>query len=845
MTQNQKPSIKVQRRRPGSGTPSGQRERAEAPERQREGESGSFGGTPSDSSGGLSGGTSGGLTGGVPSLSGLGSLFSKSPLLLVGIVVVGICCLGLFLLGGGGKLLSGLQSIEATSVSSSDNTGNNENTGNTGNQAQSNEPVVVYEATRTPRPTITPAPVGSAKKWLVMLYQDADDKILEQDIFVDLNEAERVGSGPNLNIVAQIDRYQGAFSGDGNWTGTRRYYVRQDDDLNTISSDLVQDLGEVNMASGDTLVDFITWAVANYPADKYVLILSDHGMGWPGGWSDGTASGSSGKAPLQSAIGDNLFLNELDQSLEQARAQSGIDKFELIGMDACLMGHIEVMTALAPHAKYAVLSQETEPSLGWAYTAFLGELSSNTSINGGQLGKLIVDSYIVDDQRIVDDEARRDLASGGSPLSSLFGEVSVPSAAQLARQFGQSITLTDADLQALPELIDALNNLAVSLQEADQRYVAQARSYAQSFTSIFGSDVPPAYIDLGSFVDLVAKNSGKRSIAEAVDQLKTAMGNVIIAEKHGNRVPGATGISIYFPNSQLYQSPMAGPQSYTVLADRFASETLWDDFLAFHYTGKTFDAKSGSVAIPASGTASRSPASGGITVSAITASASEVSVGETVNLSVDVEGKNVGYIKLLVGYLDTNANSIYLADSDYLAGSETRQVGGVYYPVWDEGGFNMNFDWEPIVYAINDGKSLHPALFTPQTYGASSEEAVYTVEGNYTFADSGDQRKARLYFVNGKLQQVFGFTEGDAAGAPSEIIPQSGDTFTILDKWLDLDSSGNVVQNIRQEGDTLTFSGTLFTWEVMDAAAGQYVVGFIVEDLDGNSQVVFQPITVR
>ena len=27
-----------------------------------------------------------------------------------------------------------------------------------------------------------------------MLYQDADDKILEKDIFLDLNEAERVGS---------------------------------------------------------------------------------------------------------------------------------------------------------------------------------------------------------------------------------------------------------------------------------------------------------------------------------------------------------------------------------------------------------------------------------------------------------------------------------------------------------------------------------------------------------------------------------------------------------------------------------------------------------------------------
>ncbi len=33
-------------------------------------------------------------------------------------------------------------------------------------------------------------------------------------------------------------------------------------------------------------LDFVTWAVSAYPADKYVLILEDHGAGWPGGWTD-------------------------------------------------------------------------------------------------------------------------------------------------------------------------------------------------------------------------------------------------------------------------------------------------------------------------------------------------------------------------------------------------------------------------------------------------------------------------------------------------------------------------------------------------------------------------------
>jgi len=28
-----------------------------------------------------------------------------------------------------------------------------------------------------------------------------------------------------------LDRFKGAFTGDGNWTSTRRYYVTQDNDL--------------------------------------------------------------------------------------------------------------------------------------------------------------------------------------------------------------------------------------------------------------------------------------------------------------------------------------------------------------------------------------------------------------------------------------------------------------------------------------------------------------------------------------------------------------------------------------------------------------------------------------
>ena len=77
----------------------------------------------------------------------------------------------------------------------------------------------------------------------------------------------------------------------------------------------------------------------------------------------------------------------------------------MIGLDACLMGQLEVFTALEPYARYAVASEETEPSLGWAYTDFLKGLNQNPDMNGAQLGRLIVESYIEDDQRIVDRSA--------------------------------------------------------------------------------------------------------------------------------------------------------------------------------------------------------------------------------------------------------------------------------------------------------------------------------------------------------------------------------------------------------------------------------------------------------
>ncbi len=813
------PEINVQRRRKGE-KPTGQ---AVAPQRREPG-----GGQGSGSGSGL-GGSSGGGMGGSPfgGGGGGGGLFTPTRGKVGGcgglLGIIAIVVIYMLLSQGGG--LGGDQGqvpIDQPPVT--------------------NQEPTQIRATQTPRATRVPSTSGSGDTWLVMLYQDADDQALEQDIYLDLNEAEKVGSTDKVTIVAQMDRFRGGFQGGEDWTSTRRYLVTQDDDLNNIGSELVDDLGETNMADGQTLVDFVSWAVETYPADRYALVLSDHGMGWPGGWSDPTGGADRGSAPLISALqGDSIYLSELEGALGQIQANTGIEKLDLIGMDACLMSQMEVYAMLQPYARFAVASEETEPGLGWAYAAFLNDLVNNPAMDGAQLATDIVDTYIGQDQRIVDNQARADFLRQGSSAGGFFGAPSI-SAAQISSQIERDITLTALDLDAFAGLNSAFNDFAYALQSVDQRAIASARNYTQSYTSIFGREVPPSYIDLGHFVQLAVKQTGDAGLQSAAQNVMTALNNALVAERHGTSKPGSTGVAIYFPNSTLYRSPYTGMQSYTMLADQFARVSLWDDFLVYHYNDRSFQADAAEPVVPSSSNITRAPGAGNIAITWVSGENASVTPGDSVQLSVEISGENVGYVYLFAGLYDQSSDSIYVADTDYLESSDTQNLNGVFYPVWPEGGtFRMNFDWEPILFQITDGSQAALALFNPVSYGASAADAAYMVQGRYTFADSGEERQAQLIFKDSKLYQVFGFTGTDTAGAPREITPSEGDTFTIANKWLT--NGGKDV--IYEDGDTLTFGAAPFTWEQIYAPAGEYVVGFLVSDLDGNVFDANTQVTVR
>src|SRR5690606_2280099 len=115
--------------------------------------------------------------------------------------------------------------------------------------------------------------------WTVMVFI-AGDNNLEPAGLMDINEMEAVGSSRDVNILVEMDRSRSYVDYDGDWTDARRFYIQQDQDLEVINSPVMERLGETNSGSADTVADFATWGITNYPAQKYMLVLWDHGGAW-------------------------------------------------------------------------------------------------------------------------------------------------------------------------------------------------------------------------------------------------------------------------------------------------------------------------------------------------------------------------------------------------------------------------------------------------------------------------------------------------------------------------------------------------------------------------------------
>lgn len=116
----------------------------------------------------------------------------------------------------------------------------------------------------------------------------------------------------------------------------------------------VVELEPRDMGRADTLADFINYGIQSYPAEHYGLIFWNHGAGQIEGFGRDENFGYSA-----------LSLVEIKEGLELSAYQ---EPFDFIGMDACLMGSLEMVSILQGKTGYFIASEELEPQDGYDYS---------------------------------------------------------------------------------------------------------------------------------------------------------------------------------------------------------------------------------------------------------------------------------------------------------------------------------------------------------------------------------------------------------------------------------------------------------------------------------------------
>ena len=178
------------------------------------------------------------------------------------------------------------------------------------------------------------------------------------------------------------------------------------------------------------MLDFIRWAHKKAPAERYALVIWNHGSGWDPLDFDElyTHVKGAGVTPRElgaraaSQLGRSLFTPTLETALTLptagARAIASDDgtghsldtielgnvlaktrkllgqPLDLLGMDACLMSCLEVAFQSAGDVRAIVSSEELEPGDGWPYDTILADLRSKPAMDGAALGRVVVKRYI-------------------------------------------------------------------------------------------------------------------------------------------------------------------------------------------------------------------------------------------------------------------------------------------------------------------------------------------------------------------------------------------------------------------------------------------------------------------
>ena len=258
-----------------------------------------------------------------------------------------------------------------------------------------------------------------------------------------------------------------------------------------------------NMGSADTFGDFLSFCKENYPADKTMVVMWDHGGG-----------SVTGVSFDENYDYDSLTLSEMREGFESAFDLSGEPPIDVMGFDTCLMGTVDAAAAFADVAKYMVASEELEPGCGWHYSGFLNALAEDPGMDGARLGQKICDTYLT--------ECRWNFV-------------------------GAETTLSVVDLSKIQPLLDAYEEMGAEALEhtlVDPYFFSEFSRMAEYSENYGGNTRDQGYSNLVDLGDL-ARNC-EEILPASARKVEDALSECVLYEVNGLYRLFASGLSCYY-----------------------------------------------------------------------------------------------------------------------------------------------------------------------------------------------------------------------------------------------------------------------------------------------------------
>lgn len=370
---------------------------------------------------------------------------------------------------------------------------------------------------------------GGTAQWTIMMYGAGNNNLDVSNnntsfIIQDAQDMEKVGSQTGMNIIAMIASQRTG--------GIAKYYhieYHPAENPDQLSSPVLADKGTKDMSDPATLREFINYCKANYPAQKYLLIIDDHGAGWPGSCSDELNGG-----------GGLLTMTELKNAI----SSSDLQHVDIVTFHACLMAMVEVGYELRGVSSYLTACQFTMPMQNiLGADLWLGWLKDNMGASPADLAHKIAEK--------------------------------VREAAENKQKTSHYAMIDLSQMQTLGSRIGQFGNVLVT--EADQYWGEVQHAWSQTHSTQYDN---PTYVDIREFANKIMAeptlstiNLVRNAAQDIINGVNAAIPYTAAYFYPPDQPVPRGGLNIHFP----YQLAQFDSANYVALEFR---QTNWHSFLS-------------------------------------------------------------------------------------------------------------------------------------------------------------------------------------------------------------------------------------------------------------------------